>query len=297
MSTPATAYIKSAIETLELVQQLLAHLTASQNVNSLVNFIAQIESKANARISSSLAQTLGMDIPVADQEGKPADYWKGVRDTARLAQKQWQSLQDATKFQQFLTSTQSSLSAKIMPEETPISPLEEILKSGPATQPVSAPVSPLEEILTTSTPTPTPPTPIPTTPFPTPTPTPSTPIPTTPSPTPTPTPSTPIPTTPSPTPTVTPSPPTPSSKPVTPVTPRTPESVATPPKQLQALDEALRSSGMDQPTTPPSPEPAASSLTDMLLAKDEAGTDQGEDDMLSLSLREALKILRDEDEE
>jgi hypothetical protein len=35
----------------------------------------------------------------------------------------------------------------------------------------------------------------------------------------------------------------------------------------------------------------------MLLSKDESGVDEGEDDMLSLSLREALKILRDEDEE
>ncbi|MFW9780500.1 MAG: hypothetical protein ACFFE8_16790, partial [Candidatus Heimdallarchaeota archaeon] len=280
------AYIKSAIETLELVQQLLAHLTASQNMNSLVNFIAQIESKANARISSSLAQTLGMDIPVADQEGKPAEYWKGVRDTARLAQKQWQSLQDTARFQQFLTNTQSSLSAKIIPEEASISPLEEILQSTPSTQPVSAPASPLEEMLTSSTPPTTPPTPTPTPP-----PVSSS----TPPPTSIPTPPTPISTIPTPAPTMTP--PTPSTKPVTPVTPRISESVATPPKQLQALDEALKSSGIDQPTTPPSPEPAASSLTDMLLAKDDTGTDQGDDDMLSLSLREALKILRDEDEE
>ena len=35
----------------------------------------------------------------------------------------------------------------------------------------------------------------------------------------------------------------------------------------------------------------------MILAKDEAGEKEEEDDMLSLSLREALKILRDEDED
>jgi hypothetical protein len=127
--------------------------------------------------------------------------------------------------------------------------LEEILQSGPSTQPIETPASPLEDILTSPTPAPIPATP------------------------------------------------TPTPQPVTPVTPRTPEPTATPPQRLQALDEALKSSGIDQTTTPPSEEPAASSLTDMLLARDETDVDEGEDDMLSLSLREALKILRDEDEE
>ena len=136
MSTPPTAYIKSAIETLELVQQLLA-----RNVNSLVSFTAQIESKATARIKSSLAETLGMDIPVADQEGKSADYWKGVRDMARLAQKRWQADQNPTTFQQFLANTQASLSARIAPEEAKISPLEEFLQTGAQTPPAPAPGS------------------------------------------------------------------------------------------------------------------------------------------------------------
>jgi hypothetical protein len=75
----------------------------------------------------------------------------------------------------------------------------------------------------------------------------------------------------------------------------TPDSdVPPPPDKFQALNEALKTSGLDQPTeeiSEPSP-----SLTSMLLQKDEAG-DKEEDDMLSLSLREALKILRDEDED
>ncbi|MHA2202087.1 MAG: hypothetical protein ACW991_00220, partial [Candidatus Hodarchaeales archaeon] len=71
-------------------------------------------------------------------------------------------------------------------------------------------------------------------------------------------------------------------------------SVPPPPDKFQALNEALKTSGLDQPTedlSEPSP-----SLTSMLLQKDEA-SDKEEDDMLSLSLREALKILRDEDED
>ena len=51
-------YIKSAIETLDLIQQLFAHLRETQATKKLNDFLAQIESKAVARISSSLGQKL-----------------------------------------------------------------------------------------------------------------------------------------------------------------------------------------------------------------------------------------------
>ncbi|MFX0150651.1 MAG: hypothetical protein ACFFAJ_07735, partial [Candidatus Hodarchaeota archaeon] len=146
------------------------------------------------------------------------------------------------------------------------------------------------------TPEPTP------TPKPIPEPTPSfTPEPTpTPKPIPEPTPSfipEPIPTPkpiPEPTPTPVPASPT-KPEPIPVVTPTPDEGmVPLPSDKLQALDEALKSSGLDQPAVE-TPEPS-SSLADMILAKDETG-DKEEDDMLSLSLREALKILRDEDED
>jgi outer membrane biosynthesis protein TonB len=308
-------YINSAIETLELVQQLYNYLNSNNKIQELTDYISQIENKANARITSSLGKTLGMDIPVADQEGKPTEYWKGVRDMAKLASKKWVELQDAPRFLSFLNQTSSSLYSRVTPEEKAVSPLEEILQTGaPATEKVE-PVSPLEDILSTpaSTPTPAPtpsptptptaeiptpsPTPIPTPEVPTPTPSPTPkPIPEIPTPEPTPIPSpTPIPTpeipTPEPIPTSTPEIPTP----ISPVTPESPE-VSAPSDRLQALDEALKTSGLEQPTTE-SIEPSSSSLADMILAKDETGEKEEEDDMLSLSLREALKILRDEDED
>ena len=300
-------YIKSAIETLELIQQLYNYLKDNQKMVELPDYVKQIESKANARISSPLSQQLGMNIPVADQEGKPTEYWKGVRDMARIATKQWGGPQDDQKFIAFLVSTSNSLSARITPEEKPISPLEEMLQTGAPTKPVE-PISPLEEMLTTPTPTPEPKV----TPTPTPTPEPKV----TPTPIPTPEPKvapTPIPTPepevapildPGPIPELDISPeiPEPTKKelvaPITPATTPTPSdsiSTTSPNDKLQALDEALKSSGLEE--SPAEPKEASSSLANMILAKDETGDKEEEDDMLSLSLREALKILRDEDED
>ncbi len=280
------AYIKSAIETLELIQHLYNYLKENQKVNELPNFLSQIESKGDARVRSSLGQTLGIDIPVADQEGKPTKYWEGVRDMAKLTQKQWLTLKDPNKLIQFLVKTKDNLSTRIAPEEKPISPLEEILQTGPPTIEEVQPISPLENILTepikVSKPTPVPePTPV------------AEPVP-------------------APKPIHVPEPLSPQipsdamtnlTRPISPVTPPdsskiTPEPstpvVPPPPDKIQALDEALKTSGLAQPTeevSEPSP-----SLSSMLLQKDETD-DKEEDDMLSLSLREALKILRDEDED
>ncbi|MFX0181696.1 MAG: hypothetical protein ACFE95_01340 [Candidatus Hodarchaeota archaeon] len=294
-------YIKSAVETLELIQQLYNYLSDNKKMNELFNYLSQIEAKANARISSSLGQQLGMNIPVADQEGKPTKYWEGVRDMAKLGSKQWQTLQDGQKFATFLKNTSNSLSRRIAPEEKAISPLEEILRTEPVVKEEAEPVSPLEEMLTKPVePTPSPtlkptPTPTPTlTPTPEPIPSPKPISEPTPEPESIPTPKpAPIPT-PEPEPTPTPVSPT-IPEPIPVVTPTPDEDIIpTPPDKLQALDEALKSSGLDQPVSE-TQEPS-SSLADMILAKDETG-DKEEDDMLSLSLREALKILRDEDED
>ncbi len=318
-------YINSAIETLELIQQLFNYLKDNQKINELSDYIYQVEKKANARISSSLGQKLGMDIPVADQEGKSTDYWKGVRDMAKLASKQWGSSKDERQFFTFLEKTSNALLARAAPEEKIISPLEQMLQEEAPMKEVEK-VSPLEEMLSTPAPTPTPkPTPPPKT-IPTPTPKPAPQPVTIPTPTPTPKP-TPKPTpppatipTPAPTPTPTPTPkptpppattPTPTPKKevytdytetlkeqlVSPITPKTPTptstSTSTPfsSDELDALDQKIKSSG----TVQPPPEPKASPLVDLILEKDETG-EKEEDDMLSLSLREALKILRDEDE-
>jgi len=291
-------YIKSAIETLDLIQQLFTPLRETQATNKLNDYLAQIESKAVARISSSLGQKLGMDIPVADQEGKSSQYWKGVRDMAKLAKKQFLAFKDDQKFTQFLGNTQDKLSARIEPEKQEISPLEEMLLE-------VQPASPLEEILTDSTttpisPSPEPipsPTPIAPTPEPIPELIPSpTPIAPTPEPIPEPIPSpTPIAPTPEPIPEIKALDPLESSTQPSrePITPITPASEPTPDK-LQALDEALKTSGIEE--TPEVPVESIPSLKDMLLDKDDEG-EKDDDDMLSMSLREALKILRDEDDD
>ena len=274
-------YIKSAIETLDLIQQLFAHLRETQATKKLIDFLAQIESKAVARISSSLGQKLGIDIPVADQEGKSSQYWTGVRDMAKLAKKQFLAFKDDQKFTQFLGNTQDKLSARIEPEKQEISPLEEMLLE-------EQPASPLEEMLTDSTTTPISPSPelIPS----------PTPIAPTPEPIPEIIPSpTPIAPTPEPAPEIKALDPLeeltqPSREPITPITPTSEPT----PDKLQALDEALKTSGYEE--TSEVPVESVPSLKDMLLDKDDEG-EKEEDDMLSLSLREALKILRDEDEE
>ncbi len=284
-------YIKSAIETLDLIQQLFAHLKEQRTTDKLNDFLAQIESKAVARISSSLGQKLGIDIPVADQEGKSSQYWKGVRDMAKLAKKQYLAFNNDQKFTQFLSNTQNKLSGQISPEKQDISPLEELLSE-------EQPASPLEEMLTEPSPTPISSAPEPK-PQPIPTPTPVIPTPEPepkPQPIPTPTPVIPTPepeTISVPTPKVPEIPETPKEVSRQPIAPITPSSEPLPDK-FQALDEALQASGLDQ--TPEAPTEAIPSLKDMLLDKDEEG-EREEDDMLSLSLREALKILRDEDED
>ena len=112
-------YIKSAIETLELIQQLYNHLKNTGQLSTrLAEYLTQIESKAVARIGSPLGRDLGMDIPVADQEGKSPKNWEGVRDMARLAKKQYLVLKEEQKFLSFLNSTNMNLSSKIAPKDT-----------------------------------------------------------------------------------------------------------------------------------------------------------------------------------
>ena len=249
-------YIEAAIETLDLCYQLINYLHENQQTEKMSEYVSQIQTKADARISSSLGQRLGIQIPV-DQEGKPTKYWEGVRDTAKLAQKQWVTTQDLQKYLPFLSSTKTNLAKRIGIVDSSVNPLEDFIDEAPVQDipKIAEPVNPLEEMLV-SDPQPTP-----------------------------------I----APTPTIVPPQPKPIVPEPTPIAP-TPEpasydmSTPQPSEKLSALDEALKSSGLEP--TPPTP-----SLSDMLIEKDDSGEKEEDDDMLSLSLREALKILRDEDEE
>ena len=101
----------------------------NKKVNELSNHIVQIEAKANERVTSFLGQSLRLNIPFPDQEKKPAEYWKGVRDMASYAIKQWNQLQDDQKFVAFLEKTRANLLARVAPNKNVFSLLEEILKT------------------------------------------------------------------------------------------------------------------------------------------------------------------------
>ena len=270
-------YIEAAIETLDLNHQLINYLHENQQTDKMSQYISQIQTKADARISSSLGQSLGIQIPV-DQEGKPTKYWEGVRDTAKLAKKQWTTTQDLQQFLSFLTSTRTNLAKRIGVEDSSVNPLEDIIGETPVQEvtKVAKEVNPLEEMLV-SDPQPEPIVQEPATPDLTPIAPRQIPVP------PQPEPIVQEPTVPEP---IAPRP-----------TPIQPDPVSSdvpapqPSDKLSALDEALKSSGLEQT-------PATPSLTDMLISDEDKGGDKEEDDdMLSMSLREALKILRDEDED
>ncbi|MHA2107989.1 MAG: hypothetical protein ACW99R_09825 [Candidatus Hodarchaeales archaeon] len=285
------AYIEAAIESLDLVLQIASHLHSTQQLHNMNDFLTQIHTKAESKISSSLGQSLGISIPV-DQEGKPPKYWEGVRDMAKLSVKKWSELNDIPRYLAFLSGTRSNLAAKIG-VQVAANPLEDFVGEATAqpAQPVPEPANPLEDILSTPEPTPTlPPSPIPEPVLPEITqPEPVLPEITQPEPV--------LPeiTQPEPVlPEITQPEPVPAPRPIQPEpTPLAVPAIETPDK-LSALDEALQASGLET-STPTEP---SSSLSDMLLAKEDTGEKSDEeDDMLSLSLREALKILRDEDED
>ncbi len=127
MVTIDPIYINSAIETLELVIHLCSLLKERQKMDELSTHLLQVKSKANVKAGSFLHRALNLDFPFSDQEDKPTEYWKGVRDTASYAIKQWEYLQDYQKFVSFLENTRSNLSVRISPREKGSSQLEEIL--------------------------------------------------------------------------------------------------------------------------------------------------------------------------
>ena len=123
------SYLVAAKETLDLIIYLCSFLINNQKIPELPTYLSKIEVKANARVSSSLSQTLGINFPLTDpEEKKPAKYWEGVRDMARYAFKQWNQLQDMNEFVILLENSRVHLLARA-PREEGVSPLEEILRT------------------------------------------------------------------------------------------------------------------------------------------------------------------------
>lgn len=138
-------YIKSAIESLELILHLFKYLSADQKMNEFSDYLALIELKANTKISSLLGQQSGLNIPIADQEGKQTDYWEGIRDMAKLSIKQWDALQDAQQFVMFLKNTRDSLSRRITSDVKIVPGLEELFNTFLKEWNREESVSPLED--------------------------------------------------------------------------------------------------------------------------------------------------------
>lgn len=105
-----STYVKSAIETLNLIRHLLNYLKINNATNKLPELLSQIEAKASANVGIVLGDKLGIDIPILDEEGDSPKNWEGIRDMAILAKREFLLLDDEQKFNQFLKTTSSRLS-------------------------------------------------------------------------------------------------------------------------------------------------------------------------------------------
>ena len=273
-------YLKSAIETIDLVKNLTIYIKETPTVNKeITSFLREIFEKAEARISSSSLgkDLLDIDIKTADTKGKSPNYWMGVRDTANLVMKKRSALSDGD-FNVFLSQTKQRLEVQLKPEEKIISPLEEMLSGvkpevsyqeptkvipDPAPTPIQREVKQYEEIKPVEKAI-----------------------------------QTPTPVEPSPSPVIT-EPVIPEQEPVTP-DPALPTSPEIPADMMAELTKPV---GTNQQSPTQDPQSFQDkSLADMLLQKEETPsnvdtTESDEDQMLSMTLREALKILKDEDED
>jgi len=96
-------------------------------IDKLPEYFSQIETIAISRISSSLKQQLGINIPVPDQEGKSGQYWERLRDLAKLGREKCETFRDPQELIEFIERTEKTLSEVIIPEERERSLLEVLL--------------------------------------------------------------------------------------------------------------------------------------------------------------------------
>ncbi|MHA2251384.1 MAG: ADP-ribosylation factor family protein [Candidatus Kariarchaeaceae archaeon] len=100
-------YFKSTIETLDLVQRLFVYLKDSGDMNLIVNFLSQIEAKANYRIAKQQNDCSSVkDNHLAENLNSP-QYWRGVRDIAKKAK--FYFLKDTQHFSQYLSDIKDKL--------------------------------------------------------------------------------------------------------------------------------------------------------------------------------------------
>lgn len=108
MSKPSPPYLDATIETLHLIQRLLHYLEKTGDRLNLVNFLSQIEVKANIRLKLRSLHSLNNPSFNEDQN---ADYWRGVRDTVQAAKLQF--LQNPHGFSQYLIDARDQLQKQL----------------------------------------------------------------------------------------------------------------------------------------------------------------------------------------
>ncbi|MFX0170714.1 MAG: hypothetical protein ACFE9L_02220 [Candidatus Hodarchaeota archaeon] len=101
-------YVKAAIEVLELIENLYKNILQNQSVENFQKVLNLIV----ANPDSYLGEKHGLGSSVTDNTAK-TNYWEGVRDMVKLAGKQWSSLHDHEKFLLFIQKTRKILTESI----------------------------------------------------------------------------------------------------------------------------------------------------------------------------------------
>lgn len=106
-------YKDATLETLELIQRLLQYLEELGKRKQLYNFLSQIEKKANKRTSSFSEQKFGKDHLPGEKESNLSNYWRGVRDTIKIAKAQL--LKNEQEFPQYLFDLKEQVNSSLTP--------------------------------------------------------------------------------------------------------------------------------------------------------------------------------------
>jgi hypothetical protein len=101
-------YVKAAVEVLELIENLYHSILQNQSEEHFQRVLNLIEANPN----SYLGEKHGLGSAIIDKEAK-TNYWEGVHDMVKLTRKQWSSIQDHKKFLTFIQRTRNILIEKI----------------------------------------------------------------------------------------------------------------------------------------------------------------------------------------
>lgn len=113
-------YTKGAFQSLKLIKRVFKHLVEQKKTENFEEILKQLEI---CKPRSSLSQKLDLDVNTESTQ-EESEYWKGILEMTSLAKKQWLLLQDQHQFEQFLQKSHESLEAKM----SKVSPIQVINK-------------------------------------------------------------------------------------------------------------------------------------------------------------------------